>query len=90
MTLRRSPVAMSDIVADASVAKGGKSPAGKRLPDPYNEGARYGGRTDVLLALGGDDELYLPCKTDGRVRKLVAVTISLPPFGNGQAITRNR
>jgi hypothetical protein len=73
--------AMSDIVAEAWRAKGGKPSPGKQLPDPYNEGARYGGRTDVRLALGGDDELYLLCKTDGWVRKLVAVTIPPPASG---------
>ncbi len=76
--------AMPDIVADAYVTKGGKSPAGKRLPDPYNEGSRYGGRTDVRLALGGDDELYLLCKTDGWVRRLAGVTMSLPPSGTAK------
>jgi hypothetical protein len=64
--------AMSDIVADAFIAKGGKSSPNKRLPDPYNEAVRYGGRADVRLALGGDDELYMLCKTDGWIRKLVA------------------
>jgi hypothetical protein len=70
--------AMSDIVVDAFHAKGGQSTAKKRLPDPYSEADRYGGRADVRLALGGDDELYLLCKTDGWVRKLVAVTIPPP------------
>jgi len=55
--------------------------------DPYGDGARYGGgRADVRLALGGDGELYLLCKTDGWIRKLVAVTPP-PNFENGHAVT---
>jgi hypothetical protein len=71
--------AMYDIVADAFLAKGGKPAPSKRMPDPYNDGARYGGgRADVRLALDGDGELYLLCKTDGWIRKLAAVTTPPP------------
>jgi Glucose / Sorbosone dehydrogenase len=74
--------AMYDIVADAFLAKGGKPAPSKRMPDPYSDGARYGGgRADVRLALGGDGELYLLCKTDGWIRKLVAVTTQPPASG---------
>jgi hypothetical protein len=70
---------MYDIVADAFLAKGGKPEPNKRMPDPYRDGARYGGgRADVRLALGGDGELYLLCKTDGWIRKLAAVTTPPP------------
>jgi hypothetical protein len=70
---------MYDIVADAFVAKGGTPQPGKRMPDPYKDGARYGGgRADVRLAQAGDGELYLLCKTDGWIRKLAAVTTPLP------------
>ena len=63
-------------------AKGGKPQPGKRMPDPYSDGARYGGgRADVRLAMGGDGELYLLCKTDGWIRKLVAVTTPPPTLG---------
>lgn len=66
---------MYDIVADAFLAKGGKPQPGRRMPDPYGDGARYGGgRADVRLALGADGELYMLCKTDGWIRKLAAVT----------------
>jgi hypothetical protein len=71
--------AMYDVVADAFLAKGGKPAPSKRMPDPYGDGARYGGgRADVRLAQGGDGELYLLCKTDGWIRKLVAVTTPPP------------
>jgi hypothetical protein len=70
---------MYDIVADAFLAKGGTPQPAKRMPDPYGDGARYGGgRADVRLAQGGDGELYLLCKTDGWIRKLVAVTTPPP------------
>jgi Glucose / Sorbosone dehydrogenase len=70
---------MYDLVADAFLAKGGKPDTGKRMPDPYRDGARYGGgRADVRLALGADGEIYLLCKTDGWIRKLVAVTTPPP------------
>jgi hypothetical protein len=70
---------MYDIVADAFLAKGGKPAPSKRMPDPYGDGARYGGgRADVRLALGGDGEIYLLCKTDGWIRKLAAVTTPPP------------
>jgi hypothetical protein len=47
------------------------------LADPYS--VKYGGgRADVRLGLGGDGEIYLLCKTDGWIRKLVAVTTPPP------------
>ena len=40
--------------------------------DPY--GVAYsGGRADVRLARGADEELYLLSKSDGMIRKLTAV-----------------
>jgi Glucose / Sorbosone dehydrogenase len=70
---------MYDIVADAFLAKGGKPAPSKRMPDPYSDGARYGGgRADVRLAQGEDSEIYLLCKTDGWIRKLAAVTTPPP------------
>jgi hypothetical protein len=44
-------------------------------PDPY--GVPYGGgRADIRLAMGGDGELYVLSKSDGMIRKLVAVVPS--------------
>ena len=44
-------------------------------PDPY--GVPYGGgRADIRLAMGGDGELYVLSKSDGMIRKLVAVVAS--------------
>jgi hypothetical protein len=44
-------------------------------PDPY--GVPYGGgRADIRLAMGGDGELYVLSKSDGMIRKLVAVVSS--------------
>jgi len=46
-------------------------------PDPY--GVAYGGgRADVRLAMGGDGELYVLSKSDGMIRKFVAV-VTPPP-----------
>ena len=45
--------------------------------DPY--GVPYGGgRADVRLAMGGDGELYVLSKSDGMIRKFVAV-VTPPP-----------
>ena len=46
-------------------------------PDPY--GVKYGGgRADIHLTLGGDGEIYVLSKSDGMIRKFVAV-ITPPP-----------
>ncbi len=45
--------------------------------DPY--GAPYaGGRADVRLARGGDEEIYIMSKSDGMIRKLIGV-VTPPP-----------
>jgi hypothetical protein len=45
--------------------------------DPY--GVRYGGgRADIRLAMGGDGELYVLSKSDGMIRRLLAVVDSSP------------
>jgi hypothetical protein len=45
--------------------------------DPY--GVPYGGgRADMRLARGGDEELYLMSKSDGMIRRLTAV-VTPPP-----------
>jgi hypothetical protein len=45
--------------------------------DPY--GVKYGGgRADIHLAMGGDGEIYVLSKSDGMVRKFVAV-VTPPP-----------
>jgi hypothetical protein len=54
-------------------------------PDPY--GVKYGGgRADIHLALGGDGELYVLSKSDGMIRKFVAVVA--PPPASGQIVAR--
>jgi len=77
---------MFDIVADAYKHKEGVTTPTNVLPgrtglttqkDPY--GIPYGGgRADVRFDMGGDGELYLMGKTDGTIRKLVAV-VTPPP-----------
>ena len=55
--------------------RGGNLTTGK--VDPY--GVPYGGgRADVRLARGGNDEIYLISKSDGMIRKLTAV-VTPPP-----------
>ena len=45
--------------------------------DPY--GVPYGGgRADVRLSLGGDGEIYIMSKSDGMIRKMMAV-VTPPP-----------
>ena len=54
-------------------------------PDPY--GVKYsGGRADIHLAMGGDGELYVLSKSDGMVRKFVAVVT--PPPASSQVAAR--
>ena len=54
------------------------------------DGIPYGGgRADIRLALGGDGEIYVLSKSDGMIRKLVAVALPAPgdltaTAGNGQ------
>ncbi len=70
-----------DIVADQYANRGGDAPGSRVLPggatvtggnDP--DGIPYGGgRADIRLALGGDDEIYILSKSDGMIRQLVAV-----------------
>ena len=67
-----------DIVADAYVQKGGLPNAPYVLPggapsvtsgvlDPY--GVPYGGgRADIRIAIGGDNEIYILSKSDGMIR----------------------
>jgi hypothetical protein len=71
-----------DIVADAYVQKGGLPNAPNVLPggasnvgsgvlDPY--GVPYGGgRADIRMAIGGDNEIYILSKSDGMIRELRA------------------
>jgi hypothetical protein len=59
----------------------GNAAATTASPDPAHaepkldpEGVPYGGgRADIRLAQGGDGELYILSKSDGMIRKLVAV-----------------
>ena len=61
--------------------------------DNYREGAadpdgvKYsGGRADIHLAMGGDGELYILSKSDGMIRKFVAVVT--PPPAASQVAAR--
>jgi Glucose / Sorbosone dehydrogenase len=73
-----------DSVSDAYAARGGDAPGNSALPggaqvtignDP--DGVPYGGgRADIRLAQGGDGEIYILSKSDGMIRRLVAV---VPP-----------
>src|SRR5258706_16248253 len=48
-------------------------------PKADPEGVPYGGgRADIRIAMGGDDELYVLSKSDGMIRKLAAV-VTPPP-----------
>ena len=68
-------------MADEYASRGGDAPGSSVLPggasvtagnDP--DGIPYGGgRADIRLALGGDDEIYILSKSDGMIRQLVAV-----------------
>jgi len=72
-----------DVVADGFAAKGGTLSPGNVLPggcgglktagnDPY--GVPYGcGRADIRLAEGGDGEIYVLSKSDGMIRKMMAL-----------------
>ena len=76
---------MFDVVADAYHNKGGNA-GSSALPGGANvtsgndpAGVPYGGgRADIRLALGGDGEIYVLSKSDGMIRKLVAVAPNLP------------
>ena len=69
------------VLPGASTAVGGSR--GEKLTpgpaDPY--GVKYGGgRADIHLAMGGDGEIYVLSKSDGMIRKFVAV-VTPPPAG---------
>ena len=77
---------MFDIVAEEYAQRGGHASGGAVLPGAANatsgsdlSGVPYGGgRADIRLALGGDGEIYVLSKSDGMIRKLVAVAPNLP------------
>lgn len=85
-----------DIVADGFVHKGGTPIPDNVLParggkggalDPY--GVPYGGgRADIRMSLGGDGEIYLLCKGDGTIRKLMSV-VTPPPASKSTASAGN-
>ena len=51
--------------------------------DPY--GVPYGGgRADVRLSMGGDGEIYIMSKSDGMIRKMMAV-VTPPPASSAMA-----
>lgn len=79
--------AQGAVLPGASTAVGGRR--GENFhegpPDPY--GVKYGGgRADIHLALGGDGELYVLSKSDGMIRKFVAVVT--PPPASKQVAER--
>jgi hypothetical protein len=69
----------------------GNSAATTRSQDPAHpeakvdaEGVAYGGgRADIRMALGGDGELYVLSKSDGMIRKLIAVVTPPPTSRQG-------
>lgn len=74
------------VLPGASTAVGGwrGNNYGEGPADPY--GVKYGGgRADIHLAMGGDSELYVLSKSDGMIRKFVAV-ITPPPSSKQLAI----
>ena len=76
-----------DGVSDAYAARGGNAPGNSALPgsaqvtignDP--DGVPYGGgRADIRLAQDGDGEIYILSKSDGMIRRLVAVVPPVVP-----------
>jgi hypothetical protein len=73
-----TPAADRVLPGAAGATTGWKDPEHTQ-PKTDPEGVAYGGgRADVRIALGGDGELYVLSKSDGMIRKLVAV-VSTPP-----------
>ncbi|TAK96094.1 MAG: hypothetical protein EPO07_14850, partial [Verrucomicrobia bacterium] len=87
-----------DIVAVTYTNRGGSAPGGARLPGGAestgagktdSDGVLYGvGRTDLRIAQGGDNEIYVISKSDGSIRKMTAslgppaITSIVPAGGN--------
>ncbi len=75
-----------DIVGEHYARRGGNAPGSAVLPGSANvtdgsdrDGIPYGGgRADIRLALGGDGEIYVLSKSDGMIRKLVALALPAP------------
>lgn len=73
---------MFDIVALTYTNRGGSAPGGNRLPPSAEstgpgktdgDGVLYGGgRVDLRLCQGGDNEIYVISKSDGSIRKMTA------------------
>src|SRR5258708_8445067 len=75
------PITHQGVLPGAANATGGWR--GKSFvtakPDPY--GVLYGGgRADVRLSMGGDNEIYVLSKSDGMIR-ILAAGVSSPPAG---------
>lgn len=91
-----------DIVAMTYTNRGGGAPGGFRLPGGAestgagktdSDGVLYGvGRTDLRIAQGGDNEIYVISKSDGSIRKMTAslgppAITSITPSGGNVALT---
>jgi hypothetical protein len=71
--------AQDRVLPGTSAATSGWVDAEHKQPKADPEGVAYGGgRSDVRMAMGGDDELYVLSKSDGVIRKLSSV-VTPPP-----------
>lgn len=77
---RKGGVALENtVLPGAAPAVGGGHGATVEKRKLDTEGVPYGGgRADVRLSVGGDGEIYLLCKSDGMIRKMMSV-IAPPP-----------
>ena len=68
-----TPPADHVLPGNGGATTGWKDEAHKQ-PKTDTEGVAYGGgRADIRIAMGGDEELYVLSKSDGMIRKLMAV-----------------
>jgi hypothetical protein len=67
------------VLPGSSAATTGWKDAAKTQPKTDPEGVPYGGgRADIRIVAGDDGELYVLCKADGMIRKMVSV-VTPPP-----------
>jgi hypothetical protein len=65
----------------AAASTTGLDPDHKQPKADYEGVAYGGGRADVRVAVGGDNEIYVLSKSDGMIRKMTAV-VTPPPASN--------
>jgi hypothetical protein len=65
----------------AAASTTGLDPDHKQPRADYEGVAYGGGRADVRIAVGGDNEIYVLSKSDGMIRKMTAV-VTPPPASN--------